>query len=91
MIVYKVYRAEEKEPFAKSCYLPTAKEKVIEDLSAKNKLVRISDTDKTIMVVTKRGHQKRLLVVAPEGDSDTIMYMNEEADEVYRIDREKLK
>lgn len=37
-------------------------------------------------------HEKKLTIVSPDGDSDTIMYMDADtADEVYRIDKEILK
>lgn len=92
MIVYKLYRAGEEKAVAQSCFLPTVQEKVLELLSSEFRSVMLSENCKTVSVVDHKGILNRILIVTPTGDSDTIMYMDyETADEIYRIEKDKLK
>lgn len=92
MYIYRAYKANAFDSFAQSCYLPTAKEKVIEDIKKVFHNVRLSINGKSIYLMDSLQHEKKLTIVSPDGDSDTIMYMDADtADEVYRIDKEILK
>lgn len=92
MIIYKLYRDGQTDSITKSCYLPTVQGKIMELLSEEFRSVLMSENGKTISLVDHKGNQTRLLIVTPNGDSDTILYMDyDTADEVFRIDKENLR
>lgn len=71
----------------KNGYLPKAISFVLEDLQAKNSLV--TDSEKSIRIVSNSGKVKILTKII-QGD-ELIMFVDDEGDEVYRVEKEKLK
>lgn len=89
MYIFKAYKGSTE--IGKSCYLPTVEDIVFAQCKKDYPSVLLSRSRKSIRIKTVDGESITVNSFSPTTDNDIVMFMDDDAHEYYRIERELLR
>ena len=89
MYIYTAYKNNTQ--LGRSCFLPDVEDKIFSQAKLDHPSAIVSESRKSIKIKTVDGDSVTVNSFSPTNDNDIVMFMDDDAHEYYRLERDVLK